>query len=436
MTFGKILKLLAILLLTGASFQPSRAVAKNSVDKARIIQVLMKEFQTVYVFPEVAKKMEEALKKNLEEGRYASIDDPAEFASKLQEDLIAVSHDKHINIRHFDKEPTDQGDTPAARAAALKEMQANNFGFFKVEILTGNIGYIELLSFDPAEVGGETAIAAMKFVAHTQGLIFDVRSNGGGDPSMIQLLLSYLVAEPTHLNSFYTRRTDSYEQFWTPAHVEGTRYLDKPVYVLTSGGSFSAAEEFSYDLKNLKRATLVGETTGGGAHPVNFVYLKDIKIGAMIPYGRAINPITKTNWEVTGVEPDVKVSRDDALKTAHSLALESALKKAKDPEEKRLITWSIETVKANIKPFPLPVEKMQTYVGSYGERKIALENNQLVYSRNTRRFKLIPMAEDTFAAEGLDYLRIQFNRDSKGGLVGLSNVYSDGRIDKSSKDKS
>lgn len=429
------LKFLGMVLVTGALSSPSIGVAKGRLDQAKIVETLTREFQENYVFPETAQKMEAALKKNLAEGRYKDIDDPEILASRLKADLIEVSHDKHINVFYLEKDPGNPEQSPEAAAREAAEMASANFGFKKLEILPGNVGYIDLRGFMPAEYGGPTAVAAMKYMANTRALIFDLRNNGGGSPSMIQLLTSYLLASPTHLNTFFVRKTNSEEQFWTAAHVEGPRYLDKEVYVLTSGGTFSAAEEFSYNLKNLKRATLVGETTGGGAHPVNFHYLKDIKFGAMIPYGRAINPISKTNWEGTGVEPDVKVKSEEALTKAHRLALENLLKKTKDADDKKRISWALDTVKAQQSPLTLKAETLKSYVGQYGDRVIALENEQLVYSRGTRKSRLIPLDNDRFAVEGLDYFRVQFNRDGKGNFVSLSGLYEDGKTDKSERSK-
>jgi len=431
----KYFSLFGLVLVTGATFNPLAAVAKDRLDKAKIIEVISQEFNSTYVFPETAKKMATALKKNLEEGRYQAVDDPEILAQKLNEDLIEVSKDKHINIFYQAEEPRHPEASPEGRAKEIAAMQANNFGFKKIEILAGNIGYIDLRNFHPAEFGGATAVAAMNYVAHTRALIFDLRNNGGGSPSMIQLLTSYLLAEPTHLNSFYVRKTDSYEQFWTAAHVEGQRYLDKDVYVLTSGGTFSAAEEFSYNLKNLKRATIVGETTGGGAHPVDRHYFKEIKFGAMIPFGRAVNPITKTNWEGTGVEPDVKVSKEDALSTAHTQALQKLLKSSRDAEEKKRLSWSLEAVKAVHSPLTLQAETLKSYVGRFGDRAIVMENEQLIYTRGARKNRLIPLDKDRFALEGADYFRLQFNRDSKGHLVSVSGLYEDGRTDKSERSK-
>lgn len=429
------LTFLGMVLVTGALSSPSIGVAKGRLNQAKIVESLTREFNENYVFPETAQKMEAALKKNLADGRYKDIDDPEILANRLKADLIEVSRDKHINVFYMEKDPGNPEVNPAAEAKEVAGMASRNFGFKKLEILPGNIGYIDLRGFMPAEYAGPTAVAAMKYMANTRALIFDLRNNGGGSPSMIQLLTSYLLATPTHLNTFYVRKTNSEEQFWTAAHVEGPRYLDKEVYVLTSGGTFSAAEEFSYNLKNMKRATIVGETSGGGAHPVNLHYLKDIKFAAMIPFGRAINPITKTNWEGTGVEPDVKVKAEEALTKAHGLALENLLKKTQDAEDKKRISWALDTVKAQQSPLTLKAETLKSYVGQYGDRAIALDNEQLVYTRGSRTSRLIPLDNDRFAVEGLDYFRVQFNRDGKGNFVSLSGLYEDGKTDKSERSK-
>jgi C-terminal processing protease CtpA/Prc len=139
---------------------------------------------------------------------------------------------------------------------------------------------------------------------------------------MVQYVSSYLFDEPTHLNDLYNRKEDSTTQFWTLPYVPGKKLGSKPpVFVLTAARTFSGAEEFTYNLKNLKRATIVGETTGGGAHPVAGHRIDDhFSIG--VPFARAINPISKANWEGAGVEPDVKVPAADALETAKRLAAE------------------------------------------------------------------------------------------------------------------
>jgi len=210
---------------------------------------------------------------------------------------------------------------PKRDADERKEMDRMNCGFDKVEILEGNVGYLKFDFFAEPEICGPTAISAMNFLAHVDAIIFDLRENGGGDPKMVAFLSTYLFAERTHLNDLWTRKGDITDQYWTLPYVPGERLDGKPAFVLTSKETFSGGEEFTNNLKVLKRATIIGETTGGGAHPVNGHRIDD-HFGIGVPFARAINPVTKTNWEGTGVEPDVKVPAADALATAQKLAAE------------------------------------------------------------------------------------------------------------------
>jgi len=171
----------------------------------------------------------------------------------------------------------------------------------------------------------------MNLIAHTNALIIDLRQCQGGNPGMVALISSYLFAgEPIHLNSLYWREEDFTQQYWTLPYVPGQRFVDKPVYVLTSSGTFSAGEEFAYNLQTRQRATLVGETTGGGAHPGS-PYRLHPHFEAFIPVGRAINPITNENWEGCGVAPDVAATQEEALTVAYRLALESIIESIGKP---------------------------------------------------------------------------------------------------------
>ena len=316
----------------GAKGQPDHSIDAQTT--ARVIEAIGKSLREAYVFPESAAQMEKDLRSRLEKLEYEKITSAKELAETLTEHLQAVSKDKHIRV-HYGREapparnPEDEKLDPARRQEELARAKARgaarNFGFEKVETLDGNVGYILLRGFVPAELAGEAAENAMNAVANTDALIIDLRSNGGGAPSMVALLCSYLFGpKPVHLNDQYSRVEDATHQWWTLPYLPGSRYEDKPVYVLTSERTFSAAEEFAYNLKSLKRATIVGETTGGGAHPGRVRPLGD-RFSMFVPTGRSINPVTKTNWEGTGVSPDVAVQADLALKTAHLAALKALI---------------------------------------------------------------------------------------------------------------
>lgn len=325
--------------------QPDRKI--DAANRAAVIDALLDELDSNYVFPETAKKMETRIRSLVEDGKYNGITSGIELADRLTKDLRAVSNDLHIGISFsYDPLPVRNNNAePSAeeRESRRKYMARVNYGFETVRRMDGNIGYIEFRGFFDPEGGADTVAAAMAFVANTDALIFDLRRNGGGDPAMVALICSYLFGkEKVHLNDLYWRPTNTTEEFWTlPEKVKAPRYVGKDVYVLTSSYTFSGAEEFTYNLKNLKRAKIIGETTGGGAHPGSVVRLSE-HFRAFIPTGRAISPITHTNWEGTGVTPDIPVSKDLALDTAYKLALEKSLKSATEDEQKRALKQLID----------------------------------------------------------------------------------------------
>jgi hypothetical protein len=290
--------------------------------RRRVIDGVDANLAEFYIDAAVARQMQEAVQAHEKAGEYDSITDGDAFAAQLTKDLRAVSHDKHlgVNFNPF-KMPERKAPNPGDIAQMRQQMRHNNCAFKKVEVLPGNIGYVKFDGFMDADACAPTVVAAMSFVAYADALIFDLRENGGGDPAMVTFIASYLFDKPTHLNDLYNRKEDSTRQFWTLSYVPGERLAKQPVFVLTSKRTFSGAEEFSYDLKNQKRATIVGETTGGGAHPVGGHLVADyFMVG--VPFAKAINPVSKTNWEGTGVEPDVKVPAADALTAAEKLATE------------------------------------------------------------------------------------------------------------------
>jgi hypothetical protein len=292
--------------------------------RTRVIDGAIENLNSFYVSPELAKKMEDSVRARQNKGEYDSLNDGDAFAKKLTENFREVSHDKHLRVDFSPaKIPERPAGPPDANAIAeyRKHMEKMNCGFDKVEILSGNVGYVKFDMFADPDICGPTAVAAMNFLANVDAIIFDLRENGGGDPKMVALVSTYLFSEQTHLNDLWERKSDSTSQYWTLPYVPGKRLDGKPAFVLTSKQTFSGAEEFTYNLKNLKRATIVGETTGGGAHPVSGHRIDDHFIIG-VPFAKAVNPVSKTNWEGTGVEPDVKVSAADALATAQKLAAE------------------------------------------------------------------------------------------------------------------
>lgn len=299
--------------------------------RKQVIDGVNADLAEFYVDAPLAKQMQQALEAHQQAGEYNSITDGDAFAAQLTKDLRAVSHDKHLGVSFSPfKMPARQAPSADDMARMRQQMKHDNCAFEKVEVLPRNIGYVKFNGFMGPDVCGPTVVAAMGFLANTDAVIFDLRDNGGGDPAMVSFVASYLFDKPTHLNDLYNRKENSTQQFWSLSYVPGERLVKQAIFVLTSKRTFSGAEEFTYDLKNQKRATIVGETTGGGAHPVAGHPVAGYFVVG-VPFAKAINPLSKTDWEGTGVEPDVKVSASEALTTAEKLAVEKIQSQGQQP---------------------------------------------------------------------------------------------------------
>jgi hypothetical protein len=428
-----LLYVVAIIFPAVVEAQPAGAQI-DAKEQKEVIESVSRLLNDNYIFPEVAKQMGELLQENLNKGVYASIANGPDFSKKLTDDLRSVSKDKHLTVKFNPqqaKQLKEQLANPGTEppASYLEGMRMNNFGFREVKLLDGNIGYLKLDGFVDANAGGETAIAAMNFLSNASALIIDLRNNGGGSPSMIQLLTSYLYGpEPVHLNSFYHRPKNEYSETWTLKEVSGRRRPDIPVYILTSGKTFSAAEEFTYNLKNLKRATIVGETTGGGAHPGGTRVATE-RFTVWVPTGRAINPITKTNWEGTGVAPDITTKAADALLAAHTKALEGLVATSAGAAKARY-EWELLSIQSKKEPLQLDSAKLQHFTGTYGDKKVTLEDGQLYFFPFPgTKVKLIPLTNELFELDAMKNVRLQILSENNT-VTGIAEVFDNGQTEK------
>lgn len=328
-----------VLVLTMLPLLQVQLVAQSAVGKlskkeiALTIDSINRKLNKNYVFPEMATKMTKIVNANLKTGKYNAITNPSDLARQLTSDLQETSKDKHLMVVYNpaviarENALTDQ-DRKNEEAEWAKELANNlkrdNYGFKELKILEGNIGYLELREFVDPKYGRETLATAMQFLENTDAIIIDLRKNDGGSPEMVQLLASYFFAsEPvTHLANHYNRPKNELTKSMTLSTVTGVRRPKTALYILTSSKTFSAAEAFSYQLKHLKRAVIVGEKTAGGAHLTGSVIATD-KFYVRIPQGRTTSPVTNSNWEGVGVMPDIEVSAEEALKVAQTKALEA-----------------------------------------------------------------------------------------------------------------
>ncbi|MGW6691940.1 S41 family peptidase [Streptomyces sp. NPDC054961] len=273
-----------------------------------------------YVFPEIAEELAGLLRRRLAEGAY-DVDGAEELARLVTADLQSVNSDRHLSLKHHaDPVPPQQG--AAVLESIRREFDTSLGGAPRVELLDGGVAVLELAPMlFPLDWAAEALSAALTLASRAQALIVDLRSNRGGDPDTVAFVCSHLLDERTHLNTMYWRDGERSEQSWSLPYVPGARFGgSKPLYVLSSGTTFSAAEELAYDLQQLGRAVVVGERTRGGAHPREG-WTVHPHLEASIPTGRAINPVSGTNWEGVGVQPDIPCAAADSLDRAHALAL-------------------------------------------------------------------------------------------------------------------
>lgn len=390
-----------------------KTIQKEKLDKKTKKEIIVETSKFIverYVFPDVAKKIQNHLLSKLSEGEFDKLSDIQSLAFRITEIIRDISKDGHFQLI-FD--PTaleriitdrDQNDEEKERIKQERidlERQAN-FGFQKLEILEGNIGFFDLRQFCHPDYAADMAIAAMNFLSNTDAIIIDLRKNGGGEPEMVLLLASYFFDKRTQWNAIDRPSEKLIEQFWTLPHVPGKKMVDVDLYVLTSNRTFSGAEDFSYGMKCLKRATLIGETTGGGAHPIDFFSIQDLLV-LRLPTARSINPYSKTNWEGTGVDPDITIPSDQAFDVAYVLALETIMQRTKEKDKKLFLEYALAEFNFTKTPFKADKEILSDYQGNYGGSTVTFDGLDLYYNSNRlNNAKLIPLSDTMFAFEEKD----------------------------------
>lgn len=301
-----------------ASAQP---VQSHSDDRARVLERVAEHLETDYVDAErVGEAAAAQLRADFDAGLFDQSRDGESFAESVGNRLRELTGDGHLNLEYSS---ADIGEGEDAQEAFNQEQMQRwygawiNYGVESVERLDGNIGYLDLRVFPPIEMGGETIAAAMTVLADMDGLIIDLRHNGGGIGDTADLVASYLFAsERQPLTGVYDRPSDTLTQRFTYPIVPGRRFgPDKPVYVLISSETFSAAEALAYNLQALGRAGIIGEPSGGGAHPFEYLRIHPNYVLWSVT-AKSVNPITGSNWQSVGVQPDIQVSSADALTRA------------------------------------------------------------------------------------------------------------------------
>jgi hypothetical protein len=427
---------LVLLVLTFSLYSQAPAqtgVNLTETDKKEIIDSLGEKLEEFYIRPNSIKGIKTKINEYYKKGKYKNASSPNELASLLTTDLLDISKDLHFSVMYDSQWVDDQlkGKDPIAqktiKAIELAEAKKNNFGFQQVRILEGNVGYLEFTYFHDPLVANETATTALQFLSNTDALIIDLRKNNGGVMEMGQFISSYFFYGkdlPLYEYYYYEKgRKKINREMWLLPSVPGNRLADVDIYILTSGITFSAAEWMSYSLQNLKRVTIVGEQTAGGAHPVDRKILtKGFSVN--IPIGEVKDPITQSDFEGRGVIPDVACKSEEAVNTAHLLALQKLLLKKKDSSSE--IDWVIPVIKNRQQPVSVDSAVLKSYEGKYGRGQLVYENSGLYYKwSETISFLLTPLQQDLFLVNGIDEFRVKIIFENNS-ITGIKRIYNDG----------
>ncbi len=426
-----------IILMMPALSADTKAKETRPVDaaqKRQAITDLAKLIRARYAIAEAAEKAAQLLEKNLAEGSYDKIADALTFAGAITKDIQGITRDKHFRVgpaplpkpQPEPAAPAKPVDQEAERAAWLAGIRRGNYGFLNIGIMAGNVGYLDFRRFQPPDLAGDTLVGAMAFLANADAIIIDLRNCHGGSAYMTGYFAGYFFSRATHLFDMEFRGDNFTDHFWTIAYLPGKRLPDVPLYILTSAYTFSGAEGFAYRFKVLKRATIVGETTGGGANAGGVLDVAPF-FRVYMPMGRPVDRDTGTNWEGTGVEPDIKTTAREALVTAHLEALKKLKANASSKDDQARLDWAIERVTAGRNPVNLSNEELRRFTGNYRTGRVFVEGDQLRYQPENREpFLLTPLSRTVFTVDAQELARLEFIPGPDGRFEKLIYIDDDG----------
>lgn len=421
--------LVAILIISKSCAQES--IPLTTIVKLRLIDSLGNALNRNYIYPDKAIEMARFISQKQRRKGYKEIDDPQAFANQLTKDIQRIYKDGHLLVRYdpdLEKrirvfETGFQNDSPD-----WEKERRQNFFFQKTEVLSGNIGYIVFTNFaDTNACSRKTVQAAFQFVANTDALILDLRNNFGGRIAMAREIANYFFNAPQRTGRSFNRITNTWTDEW--AGIENGLHLTMPLYILTSKRTFSAAEGLAYNLKYLKNAVLVGDTTRGGAHITRSFALGNGFVG-FIPFTRSENSVTKTDWEGTGVLPTVSVAEASALHKTQELILKNKLAVSTDTTETLKLQWLLNDLRTKGATVIVPVETLKQYTGVFEEFLVTLEDGKLYCSNMHQPGKkdlLVAIGERLFKIDAQS--QVEFLVNKNGAVDSIRLLWNDGWVD-------
>lgn len=432
MKYLKIYKLFLLFVFVIPNTVAAQVGKPTTVKIHELINSICDSLNKHYIFPEKAERIAVYLQSRLKTNAYQDLlDKPEKLAEQIGWDINRVHHDPHMRIK-FDPGfvPQDIYQPTAADIERVKKYwKENNYMFKKVEVLPGNIGYLPFdLFVDDIDAAKPTINAALTFLANTTALIIDLRENMGGSAQMVSFFESYFFKEKTQMNNLINRSNKDTVFFYADPDKSDSLILTMPVYILTSRHSFSGAEDFSYGMQMAKRAIIVGDTTGGGAHP-QMPFSVGQQFVIFIPYARSVNPITKTDWEGTGVIPDVKTNAANAFTKAQELIFKNLLSTTTNQKEKNKYQYYINSIMVNDANKKISVNSLLPLTGRYGGLLFYLDKNRL-YCRNDNNGGVIStlkyLQTNLFVLD--NDAQVEFIKDSKGHYSSIKIFVNDGSI--------
>jgi hypothetical protein len=404
---------------------------KDFINTSGLVDSLNKVLNDHYVFPDKARSISVYLESQLKDKVYTTdLQNPQKLAEQIQRDITKIHRDPHMGIKYDPGFHVQQFSKPSEEEVNItrKYWKENNYAFTKVEILPGNIGYFPFNVFvDDIESAKPTISSALRFLSNTSAIIIDLRENYGGSPVMVSQIESFFFKEKTHMNDLINRSAKDTTFFYAdPAKADSLNLL-MPVYILTSHSTFSGGEDFSYGMQKANRAIIVGETTGGGAHPqMPFSVGQGFVIS--IPYARSLNPVTKTDWEGKGVIPDVGVKAHDALLTAQQLIFNNQILTAKDEKEKHKSEFHLSTLLYKSESKNPPLKVLSQLVGTYPDVTIYLDRGKLL-CRNNDDHTISELKQITNNRFKIDNnAQIEFFKKDGGQFSTIKIYLSDGNV--------
>jgi hypothetical protein len=428
---------LLVLLAFGAPFLcGAQNNKKDAINISVLLDSLNKVLNDHYVFPEKASSIAIYLEAQLKDKAYThGLQNPQKLAEQIQTDIYKIHHDPHMHIKYDPGFRVQQYTYPSDKEVSLtkKYWKENNYGFTKVEILPGNIGYFTFNVFvDDIENAKPTIASVLHFLSNTSAIIIDLRENYGGSPYMVSQIESYFFDVKTHMNDLINRSAKDTTFFYAdPAKADSLNVL-MPVYILASHNTFSGGEDFSYGMQKANRAIIVGETTGGGAHPQRPFSLGQGFV-ISVPYARSLNPITKTDWEGTGVIPDVKEKAKKALLAAQEHILKNQVLTAKNDIEKRKSEFYLNALLLIDETKSPPLKWLSQFSGTYPDVTIYLTKGKLLCKNNDDKTvsELKQTANNRFKID--KNAQVEFFKNNNGQFSSIKIYLSDGNVFEQSK---